>query len=269
MDLVADLQQVGIETTVIVLTAHGSIDSAVEATRRGVFDYLLKPVQPDRLRSVVDRGMERTALRREVLQLRREMMRAGRLPDLVGRTPAMLEIYRVIEQVAPTTASVLITGESGTGKEVIAQTLHRLSPRTTRRLIAVNCAAIPATLLESELFGHEKGAFTGANTSRTGRFEEANESTLFLDEIGEMPVDLQSKLLRALEIARSDGSGDRESRSTSGSSPRRTPHREPAPRWEAPRGPLFPAERLPDRDPPLRGGSTISPFCPTTSCRST
>jgi DNA-binding NtrC family response regulator len=199
LDLVADLQQLGIETTIIVLTAHGSIDSAVEATRRGVFDYLSKPVQPDRLKSVVDRGMERTVLLREVLQLRREMMRAGRLPDLVGRTPAMLEIYRLIEQVAPTSASVLITGESGTGKEVIARILHKLSPRAARPLVAINCAAIPANLLESELFGHEKGAFTGATASRIGRFEEANESTLFLDEIGEMPVDLQSKLLRALE----------------------------------------------------------------------
>jgi DNA-binding NtrC family response regulator len=199
LELVADLQQLGIETTAIVLTAHGSIDSAVQATRRGVFEYLSKPITPAHLRSVVDRAMERTALRREVLQLRREMLRAGHLSDLVGRSPAMLEIYRLIEQVAPTSASVLITGASGTGKEVIARTLHRLSQRATRTMVAVNCAAIPATLLESELFGHEKGAFTGATASRTGRFEEASGSTLFLDEIGEMPVDLQSKLLRSLE----------------------------------------------------------------------
>ncbi len=199
LDLVGDLLELGIETTVIVLTAHGSIDSAVQATRSGVFDYLTKPVQTDRLKTVVERGMERTVLRREVRELRREMMRAGRLPDLVGRTPAMLEIYRLIEQIAPTSASVLITGESGTGKEVIARMLHRLSPRAARTLVAVNCAAIPSTLLESELFGHEKGAFTGAAASRTGRFEEASGSTLFLDEIGEMPADLQGKLLRALE----------------------------------------------------------------------
>jgi DNA-binding NtrC family response regulator len=199
LDLVGDLLQLGIETTIIVLTAHGSIDSAVLATRRGVFEYLSKPVPPERLKSAVDRGMERTALRREVRDLRREMMRAGRLPDLVGRTPVMLEIYRLIEHVAPTSASVMITGESGTGKEVIARALHRLSPRATRTLVAVNCAAIPSALLESELFGHERGSFTGATASRTGRFEEASGSTLFLDEIGEMPIELQSKLLRALE----------------------------------------------------------------------
>ena len=140
------------------------------------------------------------------------MMRAGRLPDLVGRTPVMLEIYRLIEQVAPTSASVLITGESGTGKGS-----HRAgapSPEPPRRrgpLVAVNCAAIPANLLESELFGHEKGSFTGATAARTGRFEEASGSTLFLDEIGEMPIELQSKLLRALEdrMVRRVG-GDRE-----------------------------------------------------------
>ncbi|MBD3161185.1 MAG: response regulator [Candidatus Eisenbacteria bacterium] len=202
LDLVADLQKRGIETTMIVLTAHASIETAIEATRRGVFDYLTKPAQPDRLRTVVGRGLERTAMRRELLHLRREMLRSGRLQELVGRSPGMLELYRMIEQVAPTTAGVLISGESGTGKEVIAGTVHRLSPRSARPFVVVNCAAIPATLLESELFGHEKGAFTGATAARTGCFEQADGGTLFLDEIGEMSVDLQSKLLRALENGR-------------------------------------------------------------------
>jgi DNA-binding NtrC family response regulator len=143
--------------------------------------------------------VERSALRREVLDLRREMIRSGRFQELVGGSPRMLEIYRLIEQVAPSDASVLITGESGTGKELVARTIHRLSRRSAARLVAMNCAAIPEALLESEIFGHEKGSFTGATSPRTGCFELAHGGTLFLDEIGEMPIDLQSKLLRVLE----------------------------------------------------------------------
>jgi two-component system, NtrC family, response regulator HydG len=199
LDLVADLQERGTEATLIVLTGNGSIDTAIEATRRGVFDYLLKPIQPDRLRTVIERGLERASLRQEVQQLRREMMRTGRLRRLVGRSPRMLELFRLLDQVAPSGASVLITGESGTGKEIVARSLHALSPRAARAFVAINCAAIPATLLESEILGHEKGAFTGATAARTGCFEQAGDGTLFLDEIGEMPIDLQSKLLRVLE----------------------------------------------------------------------
>lgn len=199
LEFVADLQERGEDATLIVLTGHGSIDSAIEATRRGVFDYLLKPIDPARFESVIERGLERAALRREVLQLRREMMRTGRLHQLIGRSPRMLEMYRLIEQIAPTQATVLIVGESGTGKELVARTLHRLSDRGTHVFVAINCAAIPETLLESEIMGHERGAFTGATASRAGCFEQAHEGTLFLDEIGEMPADLQSKLLRVLE----------------------------------------------------------------------
>lgn len=202
LDLVEDLQAKGVDTTVVVLTGHASIDSAVEATRRGVFDYLSKPIQPDRLKAVIARAIERTTLRRELSQLRRQMLESGRIETVVGRSAAMLEIYRLVEQVAASNASVLITGESGTGKEVVARLLHQMSHRSRGPMVAVNCAAIPATLLESELFGHEKGAFTGATSSRAGRFEQAHRGTLFLDEIGEMPVDLQSKLLRALEDRR-------------------------------------------------------------------
>ena len=199
LDLVADLQERGTEATLVVLTGNGSIDSAIEATRRGVFDYLLKPIEPSRLLAVIERGLERASLRQEVQHLRREMMRTGKLRQLVGRSPRMLELFRLMDQVAPSDASVLITGESGTGKEVVARSLHGLSPRSARAFVAINCAAIPATLLESEILGHEKGAFTGATSSRAGCFEQAGDGTLFLDEIVEMPVDLQSKLLRVLE----------------------------------------------------------------------
>ncbi len=199
MDLIGDLKERGIDATLVVLTAHGTIDSAVEATRRGVYDYLVKPVEPDRLATVILKGLERAAMRQEVLLLRREMIRSGRYQKLVGKSPAMLEIYRLIDQVAPSSASILITGESGTGKEVVARTIHNMSPRAAARFIAISCVAIPETLLESEMFGHEKGAFTGATASRPGCFELADKGTLFLDEIAEMPVSLQSKLLRVVE----------------------------------------------------------------------
>jgi DNA-binding NtrC family response regulator len=141
-------------------------------------------------------------MREEVLHLRRELVRTGQFQRLVGRSAVMRELYRLIDQLAPTSASVLITGESGTGKEVVARTIHNLSPRRASRFVAINCAAIPETLLESEIFGHEKGSFTGATTSRPGCFELAHDGTLFLDEIGEMPAGLQSKLLRVLEDGR-------------------------------------------------------------------
>ncbi len=199
MQLIVDLQERGIEATLVVLTGHGSIDSAVEATRRGVYDYLVKPVDRERLTAVVQKGLERAVLRQEVLHLRREVARTGRLDEFVGKSRAMLEVIRLVERVAPSNAPVLLTGESGTGKEVIARAIHRLSPRAAARMVAINCAAIPAALLESEILGHEKGAFTGATTARVGCFELADGGTLFLDEIGEMPVELQSKLLRVLE----------------------------------------------------------------------
>ncbi|MDM7914157.1 MAG: sigma-54-dependent transcriptional regulator [Candidatus Eisenbacteria bacterium] len=199
LDLISDLSDRGIEATLVVLTAHGTIDSAVEATRRGVYDYLVKPVDPERLATVIFKGLERASMRQEVLDLRREMVRSGRFQSLIGKSPPMLELYRMIDQIAPSSASVLITGESGTGKEVVARAIHNLSPRSAARFVAINCAAIPETLLESEIFGHEKGAFTGATASRPGTFELADKGTLFLDEIGEMPAALQSKLLRVLE----------------------------------------------------------------------
>jgi DNA-binding NtrC family response regulator len=199
LELVSDLKERGIEATLVVLTAHGSIDSAIEATRRGVYDYLVKPVDTERLSTVIMKGLERSAMRQEVLYLRREMARSGRYQKLVGKSPRMLELYRLIDQIASSSASILITGGSGSGKEVVARTIHDLSARSSAPFVAINCAAIPETLLESEMFGHEKGAFTGATASRSGCFEMADKGTLFLDEIAEMPVTLQGKLLRALE----------------------------------------------------------------------
>jgi DNA-binding NtrC family response regulator len=202
LELLLDLRERGMETTTVILTAHGSIDSAVDATRRGVYDYLVKPIDPERMQTVILKALEHAAMREEVMHLRRELVRTGKFQQLVGRSAVMRELYRLIDQLAPTSASVLLTGESGTGKEVVARTIHNLSPRRGARFVAINCAAIPETLLESEIFGHEKGSFTGATTSRPGCFELAHEGTLFLDEIGEMPVGLQSKLLRVLEDGR-------------------------------------------------------------------
>ncbi|MCA9755215.1 MAG: sigma-54-dependent Fis family transcriptional regulator [Candidatus Eisenbacteria bacterium] len=199
LELIEDLRDSGIEATVLVLTAHASIDSAIQATKKGVYDYLQKPIEPAVVESALIKALEHTAMRQEVLHLRRELQRQGRFQELVGDSPSMQQLYRMIDQIAPTNASVLITGESGTGKEVVARTIHGLSPRRSGRFVAINCAAIPENLLESEIFGHEKGSFTGATASRPGCFEHAHEGTLFLDEIGDMPAGLQTKLLRVLE----------------------------------------------------------------------
>jgi len=202
IQLINDLREAGIESTVVVVTGHATIETAVEATRGGAYDYLTKPVDVDQLRSVVDRGLERSSLMREMRLLRRELGREGRLGPLVGNSPAILRLYQLLEQVGPTNASVLITGESGTGKELVARTLHLMGARSRAPFVALNCSAIPETLLESELFGHERGAFTGATTARAGCFELASGGTIFLDEVGEMPPNLQKKFLRVLEERR-------------------------------------------------------------------
>ena len=187
------------EITVVLLTAQGSVESAVDAMREGAYDYLTKPVDPQRLRILLERVLERHGQRREVQVLRRQLRDRGTFGRIVGASAAVRAVYRTIEQAAPTTASVLIVGESGTGKELVAQTIHELSPRATYPYVGVNCAAIPETLLESEIFGHEKGSFTGASERRMGCFEMAHRGTLFLDEIGEMAPATQAKLLRVLQ----------------------------------------------------------------------
>jgi DNA-binding NtrC family response regulator len=202
IELINDLREAGIESTVVVVTGHATIETAVEATKGGAYEYLTKPVDVPHLRSVVDRGLERSSLVREMRLLRRELGREGRLGPLVGNSPELLKLYQLLEQVGPTSASVLITGESGTGKELVARALHELSPRSRSPFVALNCSAIPESLLESELFGHERGAFTGATAARAGCFELASGGTIFLDEVGEMPLTLQKKLLRVLEERR-------------------------------------------------------------------
>src|SRR5881275_3051181 len=184
---------------VIVVTAQGTIDSAVRAMRMGAYDYVTKPIDTSRLRTILQNATALLGARVELEATRRKLRDAGSLGSLVGPSKKMQEIFRLTEMVAPSTASVLITGASGTGKELVARTIHELSPRRSRAFVAINCAAIPETLIESEIFGHEKGAFTGALERRTGCFELAEGGTLLLDEIGEMPVATQAKLLRVLE----------------------------------------------------------------------
>ena len=184
--------------SVIVLTAVASIELAVESMRSGAFDFLTKPFQPEVVRATVRRACERTRLLRENILLKDAVVRLEGASEIYGDSASMQEVRERISRVAPTNATVLITGETGTGKELVARAIHRNSPRSTKPFIAVNCAAFTETLLESELFGHEKGAFTGADRQRQGLFEAAHEGTLFLDEAGEMSLAAQAKLLRVL-----------------------------------------------------------------------
>ena len=193
--------------SVILLTGQGSIDTAVTAMREGAYDYLTKPVDVARLRLLIPKAAERGEALREVALLRRRLSQVWGMGRLVGTSAGMQEVYRLIEVAAPTTAPVLISGESGTGKELVARTLHDLSPRSKGPFVAVNCAAIPETLLESEIFGHEKGAFTGALERRPGCFELAHEGTIFLDEIAEMNPGTQAKFLRSLQEGRCGARG--------------------------------------------------------------
>jgi DNA-binding NtrC family response regulator len=198
-DLLRALKDQLSDITFILLTAQGTVESAVEAIKDGAYDYLTKPVDPQRLRILLQKSVERQETLREVRHLRRQLREQGSFGRIVGNSPGIRGVYRVIEQSAPTSASVLVSGDSGTGKELVAQTIHELSPRATFPFVAINCAAIPETLLESEIFGHEKGAFTGAQDRRIGVFELAHRGTLFLDEIAEMMPATQVKLLRVLQ----------------------------------------------------------------------
>lgn len=183
---------------IVIMTAYSSIPSAVEALKSGAFDYLTKPLDFDALRLVMDRALEHTRLREENEGLKRQLARF-QFAEVIGRSAGMEHLLEMAALVAPTDATVLITGESGTGKGVIARGIHANSGRREKPLVEVNCAAIPETLIESELFGHEKGAFTGADRQRRGRFSMADGGTLFLDEIGELPLSMQAKLLRVLQ----------------------------------------------------------------------
>ena len=184
---------------VIVITGSTSVESAVQALQNGALDYLTKPIDRARLRTALMNVSRTRALKEEVGSLRSELRELGRFGSMVGRSAPMLQIYDLISRVAPLDATVLIIGESGTGKELVAETIHRLSSRKNAMLLPVNCGAVSPTLIESELFGHERGSFTGADKQRKGYFERANGGTLFLDEVTEMPAEAQVKLLRVLE----------------------------------------------------------------------
>ena len=199
LDLLEKVQVSDPQQCIIMMTAHGSVDSAVEAMRKGAFDYLEKPLERDDLVLTLLRAFERINLLRENRVLQKRIESIASIPSMQGEHPKMKEVFRVIAKIAPSNSTVLIVGESGTGKELIARAIHDGSPRRDKPFIAINCAAIPDTLIESELFGHEKGSFTGANAREIGIFEAADGGTVFLDEIGEMNVSMQAKLLRAIQ----------------------------------------------------------------------
>jgi DNA-binding NtrC family response regulator len=187
------------QVPVIMMTAFGSVETAVEAMKAGATDFLLKPFSLDHLMQVVNKALEMRALREENRELKAELGRRYEFDNIIGRSGAMQEIFATIERVAPSRATVLLTGESGVGKDLIARAIHFHSPRTDKPLVKINCTAIPENLMESELFGYEKGAFTGAQTSKPGKFEQADSGTVFLDEIGDVPAAIQVKLLRILQ----------------------------------------------------------------------
>ncbi|HRJ72786.1 MAG TPA: sigma-54 dependent transcriptional regulator, partial [Terrimicrobiaceae bacterium] len=182
----------------IMMTAYGSVDTAVEAMKRGAYDFVTKPVNIDRLEMLIHRALREREMRRENDHLRSQVERRTGLESLIGQAPSMVEVFDTIRQVAPSRATVLVQGETGTGKELAARAIHSLSPRAAKKFVAVHCKAFSQNLLESELFGHERGAFTGAFERRIGRFEQAAGGTLFLDEIGEIDENTQVKILRVL-----------------------------------------------------------------------
>jgi DNA-binding NtrC family response regulator len=194
---------------VVVMTAYGSIDEAVQAMKDGAHDFLQKPVDSNHLLLLVERALEQSRLRTENMLLREEWSRRYGFPRIIGESEAIRRAVSAAQRVAPTEATVLLLGESGTGKELFARAVHHLSPRRDKPFVAINCAAIPETLIESELFGHERGAFTGATERRPGKFELASGGTVFLDEIGELPLGVQGKLLRAIEEKTVDRIGGR------------------------------------------------------------
>lgn len=199
IELLESIQKDGPAPTMIIMTAHGTISSAVEAIKKGAFDYLSKPLNKDALVLTVKRAVERAELMKENLHLQTELFERFRIEGIVGKSARMLEAIDIMKKVSSSTAAILIKGESGTGKELIARAAHYNSPRRTKPFTALNCASIPENLFESELFGYEPGAFTGALSRKTGLIETTNGGTLFLDEIGDLPLMMQSKLLRVLQ----------------------------------------------------------------------
>jgi DNA-binding NtrC family response regulator len=199
LELLRDISEMGLYLPTIIISGQGDVPEAVEAIKLGAVDYLRKPVDPPHLRQILRNLADNIAMRDENQSLRRRLADVGELGQLVGKAASMRRVIAAIERIADASASIVISGESGSGKELIARTIHRISSRRANTYLGVNCAAIPETLMESELFGHERGAFTGADRRREGCFEAANGGTLLLDEITEMKIELQAKLLRVLE----------------------------------------------------------------------
>jgi two-component system response regulator AtoC len=199
MEALRAIKELNPEIVVLIMTAFGSIDQAVQAVKEGAYDYINKPFKIDEILLTIEKALEERHLRHEVSTLRQELRTRYHFENLIGKSRAMQEVFGLIEQVAGSRSTVMVYGKSGTGKELVAKAIHYNSPRSTKAFVAVNCAAIPAELLESELFGHERGAFTGAIATKVGKFELATGGTLFLDEIGHMRLDLQAKILRALQ----------------------------------------------------------------------
>jgi two-component system response regulator PilR (NtrC family) len=199
LDLLREMKTHNIRSSVIMMTAYTSTKSAIEAMKRGAYDYISKPFDVEELKVVIEKALEKTELVDENVYLRRELEQKYQFSNIIGRSRAMKEIFALIERVAKTSSTVLLEGESGTGKELIARAIHYQSPRSSHRFLSVNCGALPENLLESELFGHERGSFTGAVRQKKGLFREAHQGSLFLDEIGEMSLAMQVKLLRALQ----------------------------------------------------------------------
>jgi DNA-binding NtrC family response regulator len=209
LDVLRASREANSDMPVVVMTAYGSIDEAVQAMKDGAHDFLQKPVDSNHLLLLTERALEQARLRTESILLREEWSRRYGFPRIIGESDAIKQTVAEIQRVAGTEATVLLLGESGTGKELFARAVHHLSPRRDKPFVAINCAAIPETLIENELFGHERGAFTGANDRRQGKFELASGGTIFLDEIGELPLAAQSKLLRAIEEKTVDRIGGR------------------------------------------------------------
>ncbi|HTY54295.1 MAG TPA: sigma-54 dependent transcriptional regulator [Candidatus Binataceae bacterium] len=199
IQVLTEIREKGLQIPTVVISGEGDLPDAIQTIKLGAYDYLRKPVDPAHLRVLLNNLSAHLTVSEENQRLRRQLMRAGELGSMIGQSRPMRRVMALIEQAAPSSASVIITGDSGTGKELVAQTLHELSPRHDHPYVAINCAALPETLMESELFGHERGAFTGADRRREGCFELANGGTLLLDEISEMKTELQAKLLRVLE----------------------------------------------------------------------
>jgi two-component system, NtrC family, response regulator AtoC len=199
LEFLREVQKMGVNATIIMMSAYGTVDSAIEAMKLGAYDYISKPFKPDEIILTLKKAEERERLRRENELLRKEIKKEYSFENIVSKNEKMQKIFEVIKKVAKYKSTILITGESGTGKELVARALHYNSDRSQNPFIPINCGAIPENLLESELFGHEKGAFTDAIRTKKGLFEEADDGTLFLDEIGELPLQLQVKLLRVLQ----------------------------------------------------------------------